>query len=602
MYIFIFGFVILPILAAIFTKNDTTFKILAKTFLVGIASLLISLFLARIYTHNPIVFNDVIFTPTFSIKFCFILLIVYVLVYFSLNLLERWTSFSMVEKNFKKNRLPYGSIGAAFLITIGYFLLKASYWTNYNFNLLTPEQIIYNLTQPMEGTAGGFVDSFIIGPLLQSLLLLIFLSIIFIYLRKFNFSFKILNRFFNYRFLGKWIVVPSLIISLVLTSIAAVEIKAKDFYDYFTTDSTFIKKNYVEPTANNIKFPKHKRNLIYIYAESLESTSISKELGGQQSQNLLPELTELSRQGIHFSNSEKEFGGAQQLSGTGWTIAGMVAQTSGLPLKIPVDGNSYANNKGDKFLPGVISLNDILEKEGYNQVALFGSDATFGGRRSYFKEHGNVKIDDYLAAKKEGRISKDYKVWWGYEDSKLFEYAKQDVTKLSQQNKPFNLTMLTANTHHIGGYTEKGSPQPYGNKYSNVIAFSDHQIVEFVKWAQQQDFYKNTTIIINGDHLSMDTQYYKGVKDRHTFNLILNAPQEADKSKIKTTNRQFGTIDMFPTTLAALGVEVKGNRLGLGTNLLSNKETLVEKYGFVNVSTELSAVSKYYNNKFINGQ
>ncbi len=48
---------------------------------------------------------------------------------------------------------------------------------------------------------------------------------------------------------------------------------------------------------------------------------------------------------------------------------------------------------------------------------------------------------------------------------------------------------------------------------------------------------------------------------------------------------------MFPTTLAAMGVEIPGNRLGLGTNLYSSEDTLVERYGTDLVSKELTRKS-----------
>ena len=44
---------------------------------------------------------------------------------------------------------------------------------------------------------------------------------------------------------------------------------------------------------------------------------------------------------------------------------------------------------------------------------------------------------------------------------------------------------------------------------------------------------------------------------------------------------------MFPTTLASLGVEIKGERLGLGTNLFSEMPTFVELYGTDYVNGEL---------------
>lgn len=56
---------------------------------------------------------------------------------------------------------------------------------------------------------------------------------------------------------------------------------------------------------------------------------------------------------------------------------------------------------------------------------------------------------------------------------------------------------------------------------------------------------------------------------------------------------------MFPTTLSALGVEIPGDRLGLGVNLFSNKPTLVEQLGYDQFQNELMKKSKFYNEKLM---
>ena len=38
----------------------------------------------------------------------------------------------------------------------------------------------------------------------------------------------------------------------------------------------------------------------------------------------------------------------------------------------------------------------ILEDNGYNQMIMFGSDASFGGRDSYFKDKKELKIEEYI--------------------------------------------------------------------------------------------------------------------------------------------------------------------------------------------------------------
>ena len=59
-------------------------------------------------------------------------------------------------------------------------------------------------------------------------------------------------------------------------------------------------------------------------------------------------------------------------------------------------------------------------------------------------------------------------------------------------------------------------------------------------------------------------------------------------------------MDLFPTTLAAMGTKIDGDRLGLGTNLYSDKETLSERYGYEYIDKELAKNSKFYNKDILN--
>ena len=52
------------------------------------------------------------------------------------------------------------------------------------------------------------------------------------------------------------------------------------------------------------------------------------------------------------------------------------------------------------------------------------------------------------------------------------------------------------------------------------------------------------------------------------YNTIINSKVEPKNYK----NRTFTSLDMYPTILASLGVEIEGNQLGLGVNLFSNKK------------------------------
>nr|MCR4688845.1 hypothetical protein [Saccharofermentans sp.] len=128
---------------------------------------------------------------------------------------------------------------------------------------------------------------------------------------------------------------------------------------------------------------------------------------------------------------------------------------------------------------------------------------------------------------------------------------------------------------------------------SNVMACSSSQVYQFVEWIKQQPFYEDTTIVISGDHLTMDADYCTGIDTdyvRRTYVCVINPACEPETDD----RREYTTMDMYPTTLAALGCEIEGNRLGLGTNLFSSEPTLTEQYGFDFVDTELAKKSPFY--------
>lgn len=78
--------------------------------------------------------------------------------------------------------------------------------------------------------------------------------------------------------------------------------------------------------------------------------------------------------------------------------------------------------------------------------------------------------------------------------------------------------------------------------------------------------------------------------ERKVFTTYINAPvQPTDTTKY----REYSTFDQFPTTLAALGVSIEGNHLGLGTNLFSSEITLIEKYDKNVVDDELEKQSDF---------
>ena len=231
-----------------------------------------------------------------------------------------------------------------------------------------------------------------------------------------------------------------------------------------------------------------------------------------------------------------------------------------------------------------------------------GSNAAFGGRDKMLTQHGSYQIQDYAYAKASGLIPDDYSVWWGYEDKKLFSFAKEELGRLSSVDTPFNLQLLTVDTHFTDGYMDETCDKPFAAQYANVHACSSKEVGEFIAWVQQQPFYDNTTIVISGDHLGMQTAYYENMAttpnyQRTIYNVFINSAVRPAHQ----FDRQFSTLDMYPSTLAAMGVQIPDDRLALGTNLFADKKTLVEQYGSIGaLNRELSKRSNFYDRNILN--
>ena len=458
-------------------------------------------------------------------------------------------------------------------------------WSN-----LTAAEVLYHILAPLNGTSPEMIRNYIIKYLIPALAVVVMMIITLIMAVK------------KEKTKPVYILMAVLGIGMIAFSIFRIEknvgvfsyavnyLKAKKFQG-----EDFIEANYTDPKDVDISFPEKKRNLVFIYLESAEVTFTDKESGGAFDKGCIPELTELAKENTSFSGSRDTINGGISLPGTDWTMGAMFGITSGLPLQISLGANSMAGQ--DDFFSGVTALGDILKEEGYDQRLLLGSEAKFGGRKTYFKQHGGYAMKDYKWAIKEGKIPEDYYVWWGYEDEKLFEYAKEQLTEMSGGDKPFNLTLLTVDTHFPDGYICDLCGDTYGdNQYANVFACSSKQTVEFVRWIQQQDFYDDTTIIITGDHPTMDPDFTDDVDkkyQRKTYTCIINSAAEAEEGSENNKERQYSTLDLFPTTLAAMGAEIEGNKLGIGVNLYSNEKTLIEEYGAEVCSDRVSLPSTF---------
>ena len=465
----------------------------------------------------------------------------------------------------------------------GFFALP---WSLNCYPMQYPFTVFSVLTTETEGTDATTLLSAMLGFVIPGLIVWVFLNLVLFFIwkvKKIRFRKIIFISFYVKLFFS---VFQFIIVCLVLRvwnypKIIYQKLKEPEF-------SQFYDDNYINPSEVTIIPPKKKRNLIFIFMESMESSYTDIEHGGVFKENLIPNLTKLAEENINFSETEK-IGGAINLQSSSWTVSGLLTKLLAVPYYFPFSksGSKLKQTFSVDCLPSAVSLTDILTDFGYKCVFSMGSEKHFEYRDILLENHG-YEIHDIVWYKENGFLDENYKVFWGFEDLKLFEFAKKELENLSSSDEPFVFSLITVDTHFPSGFVCENCKDDFSSQMQNVIRCSDEQIYNFVCWIQNQIWYENTMIVITGDHNYLDSplnnfirdecelSYDEAVLKRRVLDIIINPYTDVLKSEQKF--RRFSSFDFMPTILELMGYKLSEDGLALGKSLLRNSKTLVELY------------------------
>lgn len=379
------------------------------------------------------------------------------------------------------------------------------------------------------------------------------------------------------------VVVYSAILSLILPEI----VMSAPFKALFQqpVNSELYRNHYIESSSEQIRIIEKPKNLIVILLESME-TNFSGHT---------PEIALLEHQSINFTP------GGVSVAGTSWTIAAITAKLCGIPLNMPMKINEYLG-KLPTYLPGASCLTDLLEEKKYNQVFIQGSSGNFTQIREFVKSHGHIVLYDLEHYKERGKVPNDYNVFWGIEDRKLYQYAKEELDSLYALDAPFALYLTTMDTHQPDGYVDDKCNKEFENiekKYVKALRCASSQLYDFILWAETQPWFENTLISVMGDHTQPRLSAKAGVPKTDSLywtNFMINS---AIQKPIKT--RQYTSLDMYPTLLEAMGFELEHRGIALGRSLFSDSLTMLELYGRKTLDSLLRERSIQYD-KFLFGK
>lgn len=362
--------------------------------------------------------------------------------------------------------------------------------------------------------------------------------------------------------------------------------------------SQFYEEYYVAPNIENFT-AKNTRNLIVIFSESMESTYSGKNIpyigGGDNDKysphgELIPHLTQLAQNGVNFS-ATSVIGGHFENAKSKPTAIAITSYMCGFP---PMVRGNIENSNTKR----ATCISDILHSKNYFQAIFTGARGNFGGYDNFAREH-HLNVFDVVSFKENGLVPKDYEGHWGIEDSKLFALTK-DFLRAYDKNTPFALYISTVDTHYpgfvdgefCGDLDFAGLDYGGGNAlYENSIRCGDRIIGDFVDFVKKSHFGKNTTIVILGDHLTMQPDFIPPQTHRFVYNAFVNPRFSKKPTRNYVKNRALTHYDFSALILDSIGFEVKA--FGIGRNPLYG-ETLIEKYGLDELNWKLKQPTKFW--------
>lgn len=357
--------------------------------------------------------------------------------------------------------------------------------------------------------------------------------------------------------LGVCVVLSSILPKIILSAVFEVLFEKP-------VDSELYRNHFVPPPDSvHIDQSGKSMNLIIIFMESMETNF----------RHFTPEIEALEQQYINFAP------GGVSVAGTSWTMGAITSKMCGIPLNMPMKMDEY-HGKLPSYIPYARCLSDVLADIGYEQVFIQGSSGRFTQMRDFCAAHGNVALHDLEFFKERKMVPNNYHVFWGVEDRKVYDFAKKELDDISRIGQPFAYYIATMDTHLPEGYIDSICANEFvgvENLYPKALRCASRQLGDFLSWAEQQPWYDNTVISVMGDHTmpALSSKAKVPFSDSlYWTNFIINS---AVTTPVR--ERQYSSLDMFPTLLESMGFNLKNRSAGLGRSLYSDSLTMLELYG-----------------------
>lgn len=457
-------------------------------------------------------------------------------------------------------------------VSLGAVLIGSALWIRRTFGAVSVDQLLMNLPgaggAEVTGAETGYVRSFLLEALLIPMIAVAVVAVLFYLARRRWWAPKpVLHE-------SKWAALRFRKLVPGVAAVAVVAIGASVFLDtvgaaqYVRSQTTTLTMSdyYVAPdldgdvaTIQLGEVDEAPKNLVFIFLESIEDQMANTELFEQ---NMLEPVQQATDGWQSIDNY-------QMYEGGGWTMAGLVGSSCGVPLRGAGTGENDINSNEigaevDDFMPGAVCLGDVLSANGYQNVFLGGADASFASKGKFLTNHGYDEVKDLSTWAEEGETEVSA---WGLSDRRLMDHAREEIVRLHDSGEPFNLTMLTLDSHEPAHLYENCT-QTTEDILESVIRCSMSQVASFIQFMDGMGYLDDTVVVLSGDHPKMVGDGFASlnalatVDNRPVFNRIWS-PDE-----LQIARDGVDQLSMFATILDALDLGRDDHRAGVGVSAL----------------------------------
>ncbi|KGP72960.1 LTA synthase family protein [Pontibacillus yanchengensis] len=306
------------------------------------------------------------------------------------------------------------------------------------------------------------------------------------------------------------------------------------------------------------------KNIIYISAESLQSFVINNKLNGEE---VTPFLNDLIDESYYFENFYHQ------------TEQGKTSDS-----EFVIENSMYPLSRGAVFFTHsqneLNAVPEIVGDYGYTSAVFHANNKSFWNRSVMYDTLGY----DKFYSETSYNVNSENSIGWGLSDKAFFD---QSIKYLKSMEEPYYAKFITLTNHFPFELPEEqqtidkfDSNSKTLNNYFTTARYTDEAIKQFFQQLKEAGEYKDSILVIYGDHYGI-SEYHNKAMSQYLGKEEITPYDHIQLQRVpfivhipgheggRTISKVSGQMDMKPTILGMMGIETE-NGVDFGTDLFTS--------------------------------